>query len=65
MVDSFLTVSQLNHWDTATGLTNVVFFLAGTALTWFEDHENTFATLDVLWKAFQAGLVSLPQKIGV
>lgn len=39
-------VSKYNRWDQAVQLANVVFFLAGTALLWFENHEDTLATWD-------------------
>lgn len=40
-------VSSHNAWDETTKLANVVFFLKGTALQWFENHEATFTSWPV------------------
>lgn len=49
-VDEWLThykrVSNYYHWDAATQLSNVVFFLTGTALVWFDNHEDALTTWD-------------------
>lgn len=49
-VDEWLThyqrVSRYNRWDTTVQLANVVFFLEGTALVWFENHEETLTSWD-------------------
>lgn len=41
-------VSKYNRWDQVMQLDNVVFYLAGTALLWFENHEEALAT----WEQF-------------
>lgn len=41
-------VSKYNRWDQVMQLANVVFYLAGTALLWFENHEEALAT----WEQF-------------
>lgn len=41
-------VSKYNRWDQALQLANVVFFLAGTALLWFDNHEAALTT----WELF-------------
>lgn len=44
-VDEWLThyerVSKYNRWNAADRLANIVFYLDGTALTWFENREGT------------------------
>lgn len=41
-------VSKYNRWNAATKLANVVFFLAATALDWFDNHEDTLSS----WATF-------------
>lgn len=41
-------VSSHNAWDETAKLANVVFFLKGTALQWFENHEATLTS----WSTF-------------
>lgn len=36
----FERVSVYNNWDNTIKLANVIFYLAGTARTWFENHEH-------------------------
>lgn len=47
-VDEWLThyerVSQYNNWNAASQLRNVVFFLAGTALVWYDNHADMLTT---------------------
>lgn len=38
--------SNHNNWDPAMRLANVVFYLSGTALAWFENNEDRFDTWD-------------------
>ncbi|XP_077557041.1 uncharacterized protein LOC144170904 [Haemaphysalis longicornis] len=49
-VEEWLThyrrVSRYNRWDTAAQLSNVVFSLDETALTWFENNESKLTTWD-------------------
>lgn len=37
-------VSLYNHWDTASQRNNVPLFLEGTALMWYENHEENLTT---------------------
>ena len=41
-------VSRCHEWSTPAKLVNVAFFLAGTALLWFENHEHVLTT----WPTF-------------
>uniref|UniRef100_L7LYG4 CCHC-type domain-containing protein n=1 Tax=Rhipicephalus pulchellus TaxID=72859 RepID=L7LYG4_RHIPC len=41
-------VSRYHEWSTSAKLVNVAFFLAGTALLWFENHEHVLTT----WQTF-------------
>lgn len=41
-------VSAYNKWNSASQLANVVFFLTGTALVWFDNNEETLTT----WERF-------------
>lgn len=51
-VDEWLThyerVSQYNHWNAASQLRNVVFFLSGTAMVWYDNHADALTT----WACF-------------
>lgn len=39
-------LSCYNKWNSSAHLANVVFLLTGTALTWYNNHEDTFTTWD-------------------
>lgn len=68
-VEEWLThyqrVSKYNRWDPVTQLSNVVFFLAGTALLWFENHEDSLTTwtrfVEEITKSFGDPLVKTKQ----
>lgn len=47
-LNHYSRVSRYNRWNSDTRLTNVPLFLEGTALVWFENHEETLAT----WEDF-------------
>lgn len=49
----FDRVSVHNGWDETIKLANVVFYLAGTARTWFENHEDDFQSWDAFRSAVQ------------
>lgn len=42
----FKRVSRYNRWDASDQLANVVLSLDGTALTWFDNHEERLTTWD-------------------
>lgn len=48
-------VSSHNGWDETAKLANVVFFLKGTALQWFENHETTLTS----WSTFSDHIAKL------
>lgn len=48
-------VSQHNRWDDMIKLANVVFFLKGTALQWFDNHETEINS----WDAFKAAFADV------
>ncbi|XP_075738635.1 uncharacterized protein LOC119166784 [Rhipicephalus microplus] len=50
----FNRVSKYNCWDASSRLSNVGLFLQGTALVWFENHEETITT----WEAFETEIAS-------
>lgn len=51
-VDEWLTnyrnVSRSNRWDSAAQLSNLVFSLAHTAVVWYENHEDTLTSWELL-----------------
>lgn len=45
-------VSSHNNWDDTIKLANVVFFLKGTALHWYDNHEEEIGSWDVFKSTF-------------
>ncbi|KAH8032553.1 hypothetical protein HPB51_026006 [Rhipicephalus microplus] len=50
----FDRVSRYYEWGVPAKLVNVVFFLTGTALLWFENHEHVLPTWDIFVKELKA-----------
>ncbi|UYV81563.1 K02A2.6-like, partial [Cordylochernes scorpioides] len=48
----YARVARYNHWDETLCLTKVYFYLSGTALTWFDNNEESIQT----WKEFTSQL---------
>lgn len=46
-------VSRYHNWSTSAKLMNVAFFLAGTALLWFDNHERILTTWETFVEEFR------------
>lgn len=46
-------ISKHNIWDDTIKLANVVFFLQGTALSWYDNHEEEINSWDQFTKDFE------------